>query len=531
MRLHDLSPHLYESRGFVARRSGDEYVDPTNRSDVATFKGLTLLPSSGAAYDSFDGMMSAFKEWKANADGKVYEINTPIRSMASAMVVNMDTRRGPEHYVLFTKDLNRMEGKLINIPANVIPNHGGYVMNRDVSTSERSGLKPAEIVRSSSPLNANQVPTLLDAARPTAGDAAVDQMQDYLRALISGKGDGYVIRGGAANAKLHQKYLGEWASPIAMMTGQFESGSSLEEIQDVMTRGQSIGSAKIVYNTNPAEALFDSSLVVKPYEIMISTKAKTGGAAASLKGLNDAMNKKADDFPEGFWDDSKASRFRDIVKTIMTKSAIDGVLDAATSEGIIDSSDAARIKSGLSVSDKGRFEPTPAISDLMGNYAANSNHPMYDPAKHALASVARALTDKLNDEDFTDIVKQVLNHANVVQMYFHAVVKGEDLLCKGFELVWPPRFVGDIKFYSGKSFSATEIKGRLGFKIGTGAKMIDDPDESLKVSFTDSQERRAQRAAVKAKELSVGKITKSGERDVRDVDVPDVVALGREKKA
>lgn len=531
MRFHDLAPHLFESRGFVARRSGDEYVDPTNRSDIATYRGLTLLPAEGLSYETYDEMMSAFSEWKSSADGKVYEINTPIRSMTAAMIVNMDTERGPEHYVLFTKDLNRMEGKLTNIPANVIPGHGGYVMNRDVSTSERSGLKPAEIIKSSSPVNANQVPALLDAARPTAGDAAVDQMQGYLRALISGNGDGYVISGGAANAKLHQKYLGEWASPIAMMTGQFESSSSLEEIQDVMTKGQSIGSAKIAYNTNPGEALFDSSLVVKPYEIMISTKAKTGGAAASLKGLNDAMTKNSADFPEGFWEDSKAARFKDIVSTIMTKSAIDGVLDVATSEDIINPGDAARIRSGLALVRKVKFEPTPDLSDLMGNYAANSNHPMYDPAKHALASVARALTDKLNDEDFTDIVKQVLNHANVVQMYFHAVAKGQDLVCKGFELVWPPRFVGEIKFHSGKSFSATEIKGRLGFKIGTGAKMVDEPDDSLKVKFSDSQERLAQRAAIKARELAVGKITAPGEKDVRDTSVKDVVALGREKKS
>jgi hypothetical protein len=36
--------------------------------------------------------------------------------------------------------------------------------------------------------------------------------------------------------------------------------------------------------------------------------------------------------------------------------------------------------------------------------------------------------------------------------------------------------------------------------------------------------------AKKAKELAVGKITKSGEKDVRDTNISDKLALGRAKK-
>ena len=529
MRLNQITL-IVESRGFMARRPGDEYVDPSNRSDIATFQGLTLLPESGIEFATHEEMMAAFSEFEKTADGKVYRINVPIRSMKSAMIVNMDTQRGPEHYVLFTKDIARLEGRLTNIPAGIIPGHGGYVMNRDVSLSERAGLKPAEVVKNDNPVSPGAVAGLLDVARATAGDRAVDQMQEYLTALAKGNGDGYVITGGAEYAKLHQKYLGEWASPIALITGQFQPKSQLDQIEDVMLDGDSIATGKIVYNTNASEALFDSFVKVGAVDILISSKAAKGGAAASLKGLYDTVTKEQDRFSPEFWKGDKAKKFKDIVETIMTKSAVDGVLDVAVSEELISSADAAQIKSSIASKTK-QFKTNDAIEDLKGSYAANTNHPQYDPAKHALAAVARKLTDKLNDDDYTDVVKQILNHANVVQMYFEAVPKGQDLLCKGFRLVWPPNFEGQIKFHSGKAFSATEVKGRLGFKIGTGAAMIDPPDESLKAPIDDSAARRAEIKAQKAKDAAVGKVTGFDQRDVRDTEVPDTVALGRSKKA
>lgn len=530
MRLNQITL-LVESRGFVARRPGDEYVDPSNRSDIATFQGLTLLPESGVEFDTHEEMMAAFAEFEKTADGKIYRINIPNRGMKAAMVVNMDTQRGPEHYVLFTKDIAKLEGKLTNIPAGIIPGHGGYVMNRDVSLSERAGLKPAEVVKNDNPVSPGAVAGLLDVARATAGDQAVNQMQEYLIALAKGDGEGYVIKGGAEFAKLHQKYLGEWASPIALITGQFQPKSQLDQIEDVMLDGDSIATGKIVYNTNTAEALFDSYVKVGTVDIFISSKAaKGGGAAASLKGLYDTVTKEQDRFSPEFWKGEKAKKFKDIVETIMTKSAVDGVLDVAVSEELISSADAAAIKAGIASKTK-TFKSSDTIEDLKGDYAANTNHPMYDPAKHALAAVARKLTDKLNSDDYTDIVKQILNHANVVQMYFEAAPKGQDLLCKGFRLVWPPNFDGQIKFNSGKAFSATEVKGRIGFKIGTGAAMIDPPDESLKAPIDDSAARRAEIRAQKAKDTAVGKITGLDQRDVRDVEVPDTVALGRSKKA
>jgi hypothetical protein len=78
-------------------------------------------------------------------------------------------------------------------------------------------------------------------------------------------------------------------------------------------------------------------------------------------------------------------------------------------------------------------------------------------------------------------------------------------------------------------YSATAIKGRIGFKIGSDVS-TDEPDESLKVKIDDKAIARAEKAAQVVANKKVGKIVKPGEKDVRIANVPDKIALGRSKK-
>ena len=523
---------LSESRGFAARKPGDQFVDPTNPNDLATFEGLRLLPDDGTpSFDTNQEFLDAYADWKDNITQarKVYELNKPITVIRSAMVINMDTPRGAESFVLFTKDNRRLEGRLTDIPPHVVPNQGGYVLNRATSLSERAGLKPSDVLSGKKLYNPKQVAALLDGARATAGDEAVDQMQGYLTALVNKRGKNYVIQNGAKNASLHQKYLGEWAAPIALITAQFDPISQLPQLEDAMLEGNSIKNAKINYNTNVSEALFDSRIDLRGMEILISSKAhKGGGAAASLKGIHDTITNKKDEFSADFWRNNKNQKFRMIVDTIMGNTAIDGVLNLAVKEKIIPLNDVSKIKSAISNSDVDESQLSVATQRLMADYAANRNHPQYNTGKHALATIAGKLCKQLNAENFTDVAKAILNKSNVVQMMFVAGVKGTDLVAKGFHLIWPPEFDGSIKFYASKAFSATEIKGRLGFKISKG--IVDDtpePDQSLQAPSLSKVEiaKKKQQA-----ERTVGKITAPGARDKRDPKIKDVVALGREMK-
>ncbi len=522
---------LVESRGFSARKPGDSYVDPLNPSDIATFEGLELLPAEDISYDTNADFVKAYAAWKKKTERKrtVYELNKPISVIRSAYIVNMNTPRGLESFVLFTKDNKKLEGRLTDIPPHVIPDHGGYVLNRATSLSERAGLKPSDVLTGRKLYKPTQVAALLDAARPTAGDEAVQQMQDYLTALAAKKGENFVIKNGAKNVGLHSKYLGEWAAPIALITGQFDPIAQLPKLQDAMLEGKSVKQGRCVYNTNVSEALFDSSVDVEGMEILISSKAhKGGGAAASLKGLQDTVINKSKEFKPAFWRNPKNQKFKEILNLIMNSPAIEGVLELAAQEKIMPRSDVNRIIQAIKETSPSEDVFTVATKRIMADYAANKNHPNYNSGKHALAAIGRKLCKQLNDEDYTDVAKAILNKSNVVQMMFVTGIKGPDLVAKGFTLIWPPEFDGRIKFYADKAFSATEIKGRLVFTIVKGMGVeIPEPDESLQApSISKVQIAKQKKAAEKA----VGKIVTPGARDKRDITVKDVVALGRGTK-
>ena len=521
---------LTESRGFAARQVGDSFVDPQNPGDTATFEGLEFLPAKEPAYADHDVFLKAYKTWRTRNQTKstIYEINNVRTVSKAAMVVRMQSERGTELFVLFTVDNANPEGKLTSIPAHVVSDtHGGYVLNRQTSLSERAGVKPSDVLASRKQYKPTQVAELLDAARPTAGDQVVDQMQSYLSALANKKGANFVIKDGAQYASLHQKYLGEWAAPIALITGAFDPKHQITQIQDNMLDGEPVRLGKIEYNLSPTAALFDSSVVVKGMHVHISSKAhKGGGAAASLKSMYDTIHKNLDKFDPNFWRTKKHKEFRQIVEEINQKSAPEGVLSLAVSQGIIPASEPDKIL--RLIQDSGaKVTLQRPVKTLMASYAANEQHPQYNPGKHAVAAIAKKLSDELNSVDYTNVAKTILSMSNVVQMSFVTGVSGKDLVAKGFHLIWPPEFDGKVYFYSAKNFSATEIKGKLGFKISV-TRVTEEPDPSLQVPSLTAQQKKAQKTQA---ERAVGKIVRKGERDVRDVKVPDQIALGRAKKS
>jgi hypothetical protein len=520
---------LNESRGFAARKPGDAFVDPKNTSDQATFQGLTLLPAKQYAYDTPEEFQKAYDRWhnKLSAQSAIYEINKLRSVIKAAMIITMQSSRGMENFVLFTVDNKTPEGKLTSIPPHVVNSqHGGYVLNKSTSLSERAGVKPSDVLVSKKSYKPAEVSALLDEARSTAGDQIVDQMQSYLDALVKKQGTNFVIKNGAQFASVHQKYLGEWAAPIALITSQVQPKSQIPQIQDNMLEGNLLRLGKVEYNQNPTDTLSDSSVVVKGMHVHISSKAhKGGGAAASLKGIHDTIQKNLNKFDPNFWRTKKNNQFRKIVDLIMSKSAPEGVLDLSVDMELIPATEPAKILKLINQKDA-KVSLHRTVRALMAGYAANEQHPQYNAGKHALAAIAKKLCDELNNTDYTLVAKTILSMSNIVQMMFVTGIQGKDLIAKGFDLIWPPEFDGKIYFYSGKNFSATEIKGKLGFKISK-SKEPDEPDPSLTATSMSAAKKSELK---KQAELKVGKIVTPGARDRRDPKVSDLVALGRAKK-
>lgn len=467
---------IFESRGFAGRKDGDEYVNPEDPEDILIFRKLHLLPDNDIAYESMEELEVATKAFVEHYQADTTRtstyryLNKANTGTKAAMVVEMDDPKDNSRrfFFYFTKNLATTSGKLTSIPGDA--DNPAYVLNTKASASERIKIKPSDLVKSPAPKDINSISMLLDPEKnPDVDPEALGQMQEIIDAFASGRAKGTVIKNGKKFQSLHNKYTGEWAAPIALITGQYQPDILKSAMEADLLGGQKFIKGKVSFNSNQTQTLFDSIVVVGKDNVFISSKAKGGGAAASLKGLYDTLidpNKRAK-FDPKFWEDAKVQKFERIVKAIMEAPSIEGMLAVALIEKIIDKADASAIAKGWhdERNRTAKFQPTARLKELMAPYNANQQHPSYSPTKHALAGVSRALTKKLNAEDFTPVVKEILNHAAVVQMYFNFGTKGDDIVLDDFKLVWPPVYEGTIEFFADKAFSATEIKGRLGFSI------------------------------------------------------------------
>ena len=74
---------------------------------------------------------------------------------------------------------------------------------------------------------------------------------------LKGKATNFRIVNGGQYASVHQKYLGEWAAPLALITAQFTPAEQLDDMQDQMLGGNSVKAARVQYNTHVSSTLVD----------------------------------------------------------------------------------------------------------------------------------------------------------------------------------------------------------------------------------------------------------------------------------
>ena len=460
---------LFESQGFVAISPGDELVNPSEPRDVAEFQELITLPRNGFRYDDTDQRDIAVAKVLKKLPGKAYFLNKPKSNQFGVIIVHLIVRNRSEYYFQYTTDVASIRGKFTEIPPRVKnPKHGGYVYNGDRTLSERSGIKPSEILMNEGPYHYKEIVDLLDKAKPTVDRELVLQVQSYLESLTQGKPK-YVIQGGAKYHTIHAKYLGEWAAPIALITGAFDKITK-RGIETNLLGGKQLRRGLIKYPLAVNETLFDSVVVVGDSSVNISSKsAARKGASASLQGLYDAMNKR-ENFPPTFYTKGKTAKFYKITKLIMENNALDGILALARMESIIDELDENCIR-GLVENMKTNPRAntlnklTPKLKAMVSLYQADLKSPLYNLLWHTLAVVSKHTAAQLNDEDYSSVIKEILNHASVVQAYLLTKVKGNDLIVDGFHIVYPPEFSGKVIFDSTKNFTSTEVRGRLNFKL------------------------------------------------------------------
>jgi hypothetical protein len=132
--------------------------------------------------------------------------------------------------------------------------------------------------------------------------------------------------------------FGETAAPIALALGKRVSGAYKDAEQNLLGKLEpplTWADFKEVSFGAFGEKIGDSFLYSGKTKIIISSKNKTGGAAASLTGAMETIDKYPEDFGSGTPFAQKYNAILPTLETLHTQQAIPGVLAACELQGII----------------------------------------------------------------------------------------------------------------------------------------------------------------------------------------------------
>jgi len=460
---------LIESVGFPNRRQGDEFYNPTDESDTSTFVELILWPDTPEKqFETPEQRDEALKNFQSQVKGEVYVVNKPNNGMLGLYIVHMLTNSVDEYYVRYVKNVRSSAGIMTDIPAGAKPGHGGYKFGSKTARKEAYAIKPSTVFSSEGPYEPAQIANALSNASGIPDDLKT-QMVSYITELSKGNKD-FLIQDGEKYRSVHENYTGEFAAPIAVITGQVVPPGVLLKAEEALLGGEKFANCKIIFPLDVANALTDSELVApNGRRVGVSSKAKTGGgAAASLTGLyktielkkNDADFKQVlDTYPD----------FISLVETVAKMSSEAGFIQLCLDQKLIDANDASVIAKEITKAKQGGKSTledlTPRLRNLLPEYGADTDKPRYNVIYHATAALSRFLELKLNDTDPTEAVKALLNFSTLTQVYAGTSKSGADIRMNEFKFVWPPVFEGKVNINTSKSFDATGIRGKINFKF------------------------------------------------------------------
>lgn len=482
MRTSDLAkyklPVVSESVGFPNRKPGDMYYDPKNPEDVATFVSVITLPDDKPAFSSPSERDLAFNYWhqKLNKrNNRVYILNKPLSNMLGIYIVQLDVKGKQEYYVKFLGNTAHLAGKLKAIPPGIkSPDHGGYIYGAKKAESERIPIKPSQIFVTPGPYTAEQIYNKVRRYENDAVPAEVTkQMAYYIKQVMEGNAKSK-IPGAASYQSLHEKYTGEIAAPIAVTVGDVQNPDVLSKAEQSITGGNFFKDAKIEFPISVTTRLIDSELVWPDgTKVGISSKSGVkGGAAASLEGLLETVDKNRDN-PE--FQKTVLQQYPaviDLIEVVANHSALDGLLALYLKYRVLSKADVKLVIDMLNNIKEGKpqrnttrkYLRSSKLKHLYKSYNAKTNRIGYNLFFHIVASAGKELEGKLNNLPITDAVKAILNFMSLVQVYIEGQASGKDLEMQGFRAVWPPVFEGTVKIDL-SNLSSTSIQRKIAFKF------------------------------------------------------------------
>jgi hypothetical protein len=283
--------------------------------------------------------------------------------------------------------------------------------------------------------------------------------------------------------------FGESAAPIALALGKRVSGAYKDAEKNLLGKlepKRTWADFNEVSFGSFGEKIGDSFLYSGKTKIIISSKNKTGGAAASLTGAMETIDKYPEDFGSGTPFAQKYSAILPTLETLHTEQAIPGVLAACELQGIITKEEKDFI---VSIYGKGtgteqdlqNYPNLPTIykaksfigskvvnvkgQEVISKKGVDLSNAKFQMGYHLLGNCAKLLKTKLNADSalMTDFFKAVLNKAAMVQVYTNTSRSSQGISFSDFNVVWPPTFTGSIRIESDHYTSNAKPSKKISF--------------------------------------------------------------------
>ena len=277
----------------------------------------------------------------------------------------------------------------------------------------------------------------------------------------------------------YEVQFGEVAAPLAITKGINVTGAlqqAEQQLLGLLDPGVKFMSVQQVeFPENIAEKLIDSYLITpNGSKIGVSSKDKKGGAAASITSIIETMNNKMSIIEERVPTfKTKYKDYIDLLKIMETSTGKNVAFNVAAQMGLITPAVAEEAYNAM-VANPNDMDSLKAIDG--GKYYAMTiewpgynprPHPMYQLHYHAVASLARIVANKFNEnkQEVYSFFATVLESSNMIQVMTTLDLKGDQATFSKFDVIYPPTFDGDIKLEAGSYFYATKPPAGFTFKI------------------------------------------------------------------
>jgi len=364
------------------------------------------------------------------------------------------------------------------------------------ATAKAAHLKmdPSDLLQHGKRYNVADVPDMVElgplAERSDLDQALKDGIPNLLRDVLNNPSP-VPVPGLEKYMREIEVVLGETAAPLALVTGNRVSGS-WDQVNEQLLEPLGLqwsDFTQVSYGQKGGE-LEDSELFAGDTKLMVSSKDSNGGAAASLKGFIETLDKNPDQFGSGTKFYLANADILDILRIIYDESSFDGILYVARELEFIDESEEDYIrniyrKKQGSMDDAQMFPNLPTVlkaKGLVGAEITNSkgqkvkskqgvdmSNPKYQFGYHLFGNLAvmiqKYFAEPSRQTKVTNIFKAVLNKADMVQVYTHTKNDKNGAYFSNFKVTWPPTFTGKIVILADHYTAMAPAGKKISFKF------------------------------------------------------------------